>query len=209
MEGSNVPYGRLGWGAAWRVRVVGALYSRGGSLTGRQRAQLCVWKWVSMQGRGGFGCPAGSRESPLSTCAVEVDSGPQPVSLPGACRGVSGCPACGWPCCAAPRGPPLTLPCVVFTFSTAPLTTAWTPGRWGFTACITQTRANGEKAQACSGGSLRPGWVGGGRPQGPGRFPLPKVEKEPLSPPSWKGAQPEERGALPVKRFSRGHRALT
>lgn len=45
------------------------------------------------------------------------------------------------------------LPCVMFTFSIAPLTTAWTPGRCGFIGCITRTRANGEKVHVCSGGS--------------------------------------------------------
>lgn len=111
--------------------------------------------------------------------------------------------------CAALRGPPLTPPCVMFAFSIAPLTTAWTSGRCGFTGCITRTRANGEKAPACSGGFPRPGWVWGGRPQGPRGFPHPMAEKEPLSPPSGNGAPPGERGALPRVSSRPGHPAVT
>ena len=152
--------------------------------------------------------PAGSQESPLSRYVVKVDSGPQPVCLPRACPGVSGCPACGWLCCAALRGPSLTLPCVMFTFSIVPLTTAWMPGRCGFTGCITRTRANGEKAHACGVGFLRSGWTGGGWSQCPGGLSPPHSGEGAAFPSSGKGAQPKERGAFLVMRFSLGDGVL-
>lgn len=81
--------------------------------------------------------------------ATEVDSGLRHVSLPGGLSWGQWVPSLGLAMRVAPRGPPLTPPRVMFTFSTAPLTTAWTSGRCGFTGCITRTRANGEKAHAC------------------------------------------------------------
>lgn len=102
------------------------------------------------------------------------------------------------------------LPCVMFTFSIAPLTTAWTPGRCGFIGCITRTRANGEKAHACSGG-VPVAWLGGGRLTSGSRQVPPPHGGEGAAFPSFleQGAQPEERGALLVMSFSHGLRALS
>lgn len=121
-----------------------------------------------------------------------VDSGPQPVSPPRARRGVSGGPARGWLCCVAPKGPPLMLSRASLTFSTAPLTTAWTPGRCGFTDCITPTPASGEKGHAARGACGLAGWGEAG--SGSRRAP------PPLSP--CHGARPTESGALLVMRSS-------
>lgn len=68
MEGAM--WGLGGGGAAWRVTQWGALQSRVGTLTGRQRAQLYVRKWASGRGRGASGALRG-HETDLCPCVPQ------------------------------------------------------------------------------------------------------------------------------------------